>query len=113
MEFIALALLIVVVIFIALGIKIVPQSENYLIERLGRYNRTLSAGLHFITPVFERVAFKESILERQLAPDSIQTITLDNVSIYISRFQVRSATRLNESKKTWWGVLYPNRFLGR
>ena len=84
MEFIALALLIVVVIFIALGIKIVPQSENYLIERLGRYNRTLSAGLHFITPVFERVAFKESILERQLAPDSIQTITLDNVSIYIS-----------------------------
>ena len=84
MEFIALALLFVVVIFIALGIKIVPQSENYLIERLGRYNRTLSAGLHFITPVFERVAFKESILERQLAPDSIQTITLDNVSIYIS-----------------------------
>lgn len=84
MEIIGLAVLSVVVIFIVFGIKIVPQSENYLIERLGRYSRTLSAGFHFIFPIVERVAFKESILERQLAPDSIPTITLDNVSIHIS-----------------------------
>lgn len=84
MELISVAILGVIIIYILLGIRIVPQSENYLIERLGRYNRTLSAGLHFIIPIYEKVAFKESILERQLAPDYIQTITLDNVSIGIS-----------------------------
>ena len=47
--------LIVVVLAIA-SIRIVPQTQAYIIERMGKYNRTLSTGLHFVIPFIERVA---------------------------------------------------------
>jgi len=83
MEIVSLAVLIFVVVFFALGIKIVPQSQNFVVERLGRYNRTLEAGLHIIVPVIEAVRHKVDILERQLPTSKISTITLDNVTIGI------------------------------
>lgn len=83
MEIVSVAVLILVVVFFALGIKIVPQSQNFVVERLGRYNRTLEAGLHIIVPVIEAVRHKVDILERQLPTSKISTITLDNVTIGI------------------------------
>jgi len=83
MEIVSVAVLIFVVVFFALGIKIVPQSQNFVVERLGRYNRTLEAGLHIIVPVIEAVRHKVDILERQLPTSKISTITLDNVTIGI------------------------------
>jgi regulator of protease activity HflC (stomatin/prohibitin superfamily) len=83
MEIIGVALLILVVVFFGFGIKIVPQSQNFVVERLGRYNRTLEAGLHIIIPLLESVRHKVDILERQLPTSSISTITLDNVTIGI------------------------------
>jgi len=82
---------IVLIVFVALvlltlklGINIVPQSENWLVERLGKFNRKLEAGLHLIIPFFEAVRFRVPILERQLPPRPINAITLDNVTISIS-----------------------------
>lgn len=49
------------VFFIAValaGVKIVPQSREYVVERFGRYFKTLHAGLNFIVPFLDRVAFK-------------------------------------------------------
>lgn len=83
MEFVALAFLVFVIAFLFLGVKIVPQSQNFLVERLGRYNRTLDAGLQIIIPVFESIRHKVDILERQLPTNKISAITLDNVTIEI------------------------------
>lgn len=83
MEIVSIALLLLVLVFFGLGIKIVPQSKNFVIERLGRYNRTLEAGMHIIIPVIETVRHRVDILERQLPTKKISAITLDNVTIGI------------------------------
>ena len=52
-----------VVIYILRGIKIVSQSETLIVERLGKYNRTLNAGINVILPIIEKA--KETIARRQ------------------------------------------------
>lgn len=80
--FIAAIVLVVVLVF--MGVKIVPQSKNYIIERLGKYKKTLKAGLNFIFPVLDRVSNKLSILERQLPERPHDVITKDNVTMVIT-----------------------------
>ena len=63
------------------GIKVVPQSQVFVIERFGKYMRTLTAGLNFIIPFLDRVAHRISILERQLPEFGISVITKDNVEV--------------------------------
>ncbi len=60
-------------------VKIIPQSENYVIERLGAYDRTLDKGLHVILPFVDRVSMKEIV--KDFAPQPV--ITKDNVTIQI------------------------------
>ena len=79
-----LAFVVLVIVTLRASIKIVPQSENWLVERLGKFNRKLEAGLHLIIPFFEAVRFRVPVLERQLPPRPINAITLDNVTISIS-----------------------------
>jgi len=78
---IALILLGFVILTIYLGIKIVPQSNEYVIERFGKYSRTLTAGLSIIIPYLDKVAHKVSILERQLKEFTISVISKDNVEV--------------------------------
>ena len=66
------------------GIKVVPQSQVYVVEQFGKYIKTLPAGLNFIIPVIHLVASKVSILERQLEPQQISVITRDNVEIHLT-----------------------------
>lgn len=66
------------------GIKIVPQSQEYVVEQFGKYTQTLPPGLNFIIPILNRVANKVSILERQLEPQQISVITKDNVEIHLT-----------------------------
>ncbi|MDE0039029.1 MAG: SPFH/Band 7/PHB domain protein [Gammaproteobacteria bacterium] len=63
------------------AIQIVPQSNVFVIERFGRYRRTLMAGLNFIVPILDRVAHRVSIIERQLPTFRISVITRDNVEV--------------------------------
>lgn len=72
------------IILVLMGVKIVPQSENYIVERFGKYTKTLKAGLNFVIPLFDRVAKKLSILERQLPEKPHDVITRDNVTIVIT-----------------------------
>ena len=69
------------ILLIFKGIKVVPQSKVYVIERFGKYTQTLSAGLNFIIPFLDTVAHKISILERQLPEFEISVITRDNVEV--------------------------------
>ncbi len=58
-----IVLIVLVVIYILSGIKIVSQSETMIVERLGKYNRTMTAGINIIIPVIEKA--KETITRRQ------------------------------------------------
>lgn len=60
---VVIILIVLVVIYVLSGIKIVSQSENMIIERLGKYNRTLTAGINVILPIVEKA--KETIARRQ------------------------------------------------
>ena len=75
-------LIIVVVIFIA-GIKIIPQSKAYVVERLGAYHRTMQTGLHYVFPFIEKISNKVSLKEivKDFAPQPV--ITKDNVTMQI------------------------------
>lgn len=68
-------------VLLKMGIKVVSQSEVYVIERFGKYARTLPAGLSLIIPFLDRLAHKVSILERQLDEQRISVIIKDNVEI--------------------------------
>ena len=76
-----LVLLVLAVVSVAKSVKVVPQSERWIVERFGRYTRTLEAGLSLIVPWLDRVAKRVSVLERQLPAFSISVITKDNVEI--------------------------------
>ena len=63
------------------GVKVVPQSMVYVVERFGKYQRTLAAGLNLIVPFLDTVSHRTSVLERQLPEFSISVITRDNVEV--------------------------------
>ena len=96
-----LFLLVLVLVTLRYSVFIVPQSENWLIERLGRYHRKIEAGLHLLVPFFEVVRHKVSIQEMQQPPDPINAITLDNVSISI---QLAIFYRIIDSSKTMYRI---------
>lgn len=79
---ILLAALFLIVIVLK-GVKIVPQSDKYVVERFGRLHSVLGPGINFIVPFLDRVAHKISILERQLPTHSQDAITSDNVLVQV------------------------------
>ena len=74
---------VLLLLFLKSFVRIVPQNESYVVERLGKYNRTLLAGFHITIPVFERVAYKHSLKEYAVDVASQQAITRDNVALGI------------------------------
>ncbi len=95
------SLLVLIVISVIAGVKIIPQSENWIVERLGKYNRTLGAGLHVIIPFFESVRYKVLVQEMQLPPDPINAITHDNVSIKID---LAILYRITDASRTMYRI---------
>jgi regulator of protease activity HflC (stomatin/prohibitin superfamily) len=93
---IAVVLAIIAIIFIARTIKIVPQQNAYVVERLGKYDRTLTPGLKFVIPFIERVAYKHSLKEVPLDVPSQVCITRDNTQLQVDGilyFQVTDPMR--------------------
>jgi len=76
-------LAIFIVICIVAGVRIVPQSEKFVVERFGRLRSVLGPGINFIVPFLDRVAHKISVLERQLPATSQDAITADNVLVQV------------------------------
>lgn len=76
-----LALFVIISIF--LGVRIVPQSEKFVVERFGRLKSVLGPGINLIVPFIDRVRHKISILERQLPNSSQDAITADNVLVQV------------------------------
>ena len=82
MGFGLIVIIILVVIFVS-GIKIIPQSKAFVVERLGAYHRTMQTGLHYVIPFIERISNKVNLKEivKDFAPQPV--ITKDNVTMQI------------------------------
>ena len=65
------------------SVKIVNEKNEYLVERLGSYNKKLSPGLNFIVPFVDRVVYKETVREKVIDIPPQSCITKDNVSITV------------------------------
>ena len=79
----SLGLAILVVVAIVKTAWIVPQREQFVIERLGKYSRTLDAGFHILIPFMDRVAYRHSLKEQAVDVASQTCITQDNISVSI------------------------------
>ena len=93
---IALVVLVVAIVFIARTFKIVPQQNAWVVERLGKFDRTLTPGLKFIVPFIERVAYRHSLKEVPLDVPSQICITKDNTQLQVDGilfFQVTDPMR--------------------
>ena len=93
-----------ILIIIAKMIRIVPQSNSFVVERLGAYNRTCNVGIHFLIPFFDRVSNKVSLKEQvvDFAPQPV--ITKDNVTMQIDTVVYFQIT---DPKLFTYGVVRP------
>jgi regulator of protease activity HflC (stomatin/prohibitin superfamily) len=96
---VALAILILMTLLKA--VRIVPQSEKYVVERLGRFRAVLGPGLNMIIPFLDAVRHKVSILERQLPTASQDAITADNVLVKV---ETSVFYRITEPEKTVYRI---------
>jgi len=81
--FIPLVLAAIAFLFIVRTFKIVPQQHAWVVEKLGKYDRTLTPGLRFVVPFIERVAYKHSLKEVPLDVPSQVCITRDNTQLQV------------------------------
>ncbi|ADO41205.1 SPFH domain-containing protein [Ketogulonicigenium vulgare] len=90
-----------VVISIFWGIRIVPQSEKFVIERFGRLHSVLGPGINFIVPFLDRVAHRISVLERQMPATEQDAITSDNVLVSV---ETSVFYRINDPEKSVYRI---------
>jgi regulator of protease activity HflC (stomatin/prohibitin superfamily) len=96
MEIFLLVVLVAAAIFVVRAIKVVPQQNAWVVERLGKYQTTLSPGLNFLIPFVDRVAYKHSLKEIPLDVPSQVCITKDNTQLQVDGilyFQVTDPMR--------------------
>ena len=94
MQYVLLAAVIILLIIIVSCIKIVPQAQVYVIERLGAFYQAWGTGIHFLVPFFDKVSKKVSIKEQVVDFKPQPVITKDNVTMQIDTvifFQVTDA----------------------
>ncbi|MEW6205797.1 MAG: stomatin-like protein [Pseudomonadota bacterium] len=93
---VSIVILILAIVFVSQALRIVPQQSAWVVERLGKYDRTLQAGLNFLVPFIERVSYKHSLKEIPLDVPSQVCITKDNTQLQVDGilyFQVTDAMR--------------------
>ena len=93
---IAIVVFVIFIIFVARAIKIVPQQNAWVVERLGKFHATLSPGLNVLIPFVDRVAYKHSLKEIPLDVPSQICITRDNTQLQVDGilyFQVTDPMR--------------------
>jgi regulator of protease activity HflC (stomatin/prohibitin superfamily) len=79
--YVVFGIAILVLIVLAKTAVVVPQQSAYVVETLGRYNRTIQAGFHILKPFFDRVAYRHSLKEEAMDIPEQVCITRDNVQV--------------------------------
>lgn len=103
-SFLMIAIFIFAIITIFKGVKIVPQQQAWVVERLGRFSGTLEPGLNLIIPFIDKVAYKHSLKEQAIDVRSQSAITKDNVSLEIDGVLY---VRIIDPKEASYGVTDP------
>ena len=111
MEISLVPIIIIVIVAILLCvlascIKIVPQAQAFIVERLGGYQCTWSVGLHFKVPIIDKVARKVLLKEQVMDFPPQPVITKDNercrlTPLYFSRLRIRSFLRTGWKIRLW------------
>lgn len=83
------------------AVRIVPQSQKFVVERFGRLRSVLGPGINFIIPFLDRVAHRISVLERQLPNASQDAITADNVLVQV---ETSVFYRITEPERTVYRI---------
>ena len=78
---VSLGFVFVAIIILLKTAVVVPQQNGYVVERLGKYSRTMNAGFHILFPFLERVAYKHTLKEQAIDIDEQICITRDNVQV--------------------------------
>ncbi|MCI9482841.1 MAG: SPFH/Band 7/PHB domain protein [Clostridiaceae bacterium] len=99
-----LVLAIILIVFLASNIVVVPQARAYVVERLGTYQGTWETGLHFKIPLFERIARKVTLKEQVVDFPPQPVITKDNVTMQIDTVVYFQVT---DSKLFTYGIESP------
>ena len=93
---VAVLVFVIAAIFIVRAIKVVPQQNAWVVERLGKYHGSLAPGLNFLVPFIDKVAYKHSLKEIPLDVPSQVCITRDNTQLQVDGilyFQVTDPMR--------------------
>lgn len=87
MEFISQAILGVVGLYLAMqflrSLRLVPTRKAYVVERLGKYQKTLKPGFHALIPFVDKVAYKQDLREQTLEVEPQECFTKDNVKVIV------------------------------
>ncbi len=76
-------LLVIIILLVTTGIRIVPEAQVYVVERLGKYSGVLNSGLNFINPFIDRISKKVTLKEQVVDFDPQGVITKDNATMQI------------------------------
>jgi len=82
-------------------IIIVTERENVIVERLGKYQRTLTPGIYFLVPFFDSAAYKQEMREEVIDIPSQSVITKDNIQVEIDGLLY---LKVMDSKKASYGI---------
>jgi len=93
---------ILVFVILLRSLRIVPQKQAFIIERLGKYNRTLEAGFHMLFPFIDKTAYKHSLKEVAIDVDSQTCITKDNVAVEVDGILY---IQIMDPKKASYGIV--------
>ena len=99
---ISLATVVAVAIIIIKGIVIVPQSSAYVVERLGKYNKTLEGGFHIIIPILDSIREKLTKQEQIINIPQQNVITRDNVNISVDGIVF---VQVEDARKATYGIV--------
>ncbi|MGH8427626.1 MAG: SPFH domain-containing protein [Gammaproteobacteria bacterium] len=101
---VAVVLILIALAIVSRGIRIVPQQHAWIIERFGRFHRTLEPGLNLIIPIFDKVAYRFDLRERPINVAEQSCITQDNTQIMIDGVLYLQIT---DPKKAAYGTSDP------
>jgi len=79
----AIGLSVLIIVALVKTARIVPQRVQFVIERLGKYSRTLDAGFHILIPFLDKVAYRHSMKEKAVDVTSQTCITKDNIAVSV------------------------------